>query len=443
MGVLRKEGIGDLEATPRGRVVAVKMTAKRSIGTSLLEEERTRVGFVREVEVLRHISHPNITPLLAHLNTATHHVLVLPYLPGGDLLGLVNNDVAWGKLGETVLQRIWCELAKAVGWMHGVGLVHRDIKLENILLTTTAYNALTPSSPPPTLCTLPTPPLPLIMLTDFGLSRFVEIDEDGDAELLSTRCGSEAYAAPELVMGGGGSSSTSGKKTRRGVYDARETDAWACGVVLYALVARKLPFGEGVAGAGGGGGGKIGGEKGEGKGSGGVFERRQWLMRIARGEWEWPGGELLERVEGEEELVGERLVESRGARRMVGRLLVRDPRKRARVAELWDDEWMWTSGCVVPESVGQHPRVVPIDSSHSDRGEDVMFASPVDEEGRSVPILRVHDGGEADAMDVDDGEWIFDDEDGEGKALEGEPEEEEGLLLDQEGIDSIARQEVV
>ena len=53
MGVLRKEGIGDLEATPRGRVVAVKMTAKRSIGTSLLEEERTRVGFVREVEVLR------------------------------------------------------------------------------------------------------------------------------------------------------------------------------------------------------------------------------------------------------------------------------------------------------------------------------------------------------------------------------------------------------
>ena len=53
MGVLRKEGIGDQEATPRGRVVAVKMTAKRSIGTSLLEEERTRVGFVREVEVLR------------------------------------------------------------------------------------------------------------------------------------------------------------------------------------------------------------------------------------------------------------------------------------------------------------------------------------------------------------------------------------------------------
>ena len=289
------------------------------------------------------------------------------------------------------------------------------------------------------------------MLTDFGLSRFVEIDEDGDAELLSTRCGSEAYAAPELVMGGGGSSSsTSGKKTRRGVYDARETDAWACGVVLYALVARRLPFGEGV-GAGAGGEGKIGGERGEGKGGGGgMFERRQWLMRIARGEWEWPGGELErdDGEDGEEELVGERLVESRGARRMVSRLLVRDPRKRARVSELWDDEWMWTSGCVVPENVGhqqEHPRFVPIDSSHS-YGEDVMFASPVDEEGRSVPILRVHDGEQDDGMEVDDGEWIFDDEDGKCEDLEDEPEEEEeeeGLLLDQEGIDSIARQEVV
>ena len=65
------------------------------------------------------------------------------------MLGLVNSDVAWGKLGiivllkflletflklpagESVLKRIWCELCKAVGWMHGVGLVHRDIKLES------------------------------------------------------------------------------------------------------------------------------------------------------------------------------------------------------------------------------------------------------------------------------------------------------------------------
>ena len=58
----------------------------------------------------QHISHPNITPLLAHLSTASHHILVLPYLPGGDLLGLVNNDVAWGKLSEffsLLTFRVW------------------------------------------------------------------------------------------------------------------------------------------------------------------------------------------------------------------------------------------------------------------------------------------------------------------------------------------------
>ncbi|KAJ4482821.1 kinase-like domain-containing protein, partial [Lentinula edodes] len=114
----------------------------------------------------------------------------------------------WGlrKIGENTLRRIFSELCKAVGWLHGVGLVHRDIKLES-----------DSSMPPSSATKLPTPPQPLIKLTDFGLSRFI----DHANPLLTTRCGSEAYAAPELVVSGG--------------YDARETDAWACGVVLYAL----------------------------------------------------------------------------------------------------------------------------------------------------------------------------------------------------------------
>lgn len=121
-----------LKRTPSSakRLVAVKLTSRGVIESSDRERDRTRVSFVREVEILKHISHPNITPLLSHLTTLSHHVLVLPYLAGGDLLVLVNGP-AWNSLTESLLQRIFGELCKAVGWMHSVGLVHRDIKLES------------------------------------------------------------------------------------------------------------------------------------------------------------------------------------------------------------------------------------------------------------------------------------------------------------------------
>ncbi|TFK34875.1 hypothetical protein BDQ12DRAFT_688985 [Crucibulum laeve] len=439
----------------RGRLVAVKMTPRRvelwggggarAERERREEEERTRVGFVREVEVLRHISHPNITPLLTHFSTLTHHVLVLPYLQGGDLLGLVNGDVAWGKLSESVLRRIWQELCKAVGWMHGVGLVHRDIKLENILLTMPAFSSLTESSPRPSLADFPLPPAPIIKLTDFGLSRFIEIDENGEAELLSTRCGSEAYAAPELVMGGSGS--RSGGKGGRGVYDARETDAWACGVVLYALVGRKLPFGEGVSGDGQG---KIGGERAGWEGvRASVKERRAWLMKIAKGEWTWPefeedaSSEVNPENSTDGELVGKRLALSAGAKRIVSRLLVRDPRKRARIGELWDDEWM-------RDSLSSFDEEEENELSGLDWGMGFMRGGlDIDDIRRLLEEVSAS-SNEGTGMDIDEeiGEEMDvdfnligggEDEDED----EDEEVDEDGLLLDQDGIHSIARQEVV
>ncbi|KAH9483657.1 CBL-interacting protein kinase 18 [Psilocybe cubensis] len=485
----RQSSLGHASSSKgNGRLVAVKMTPRRANAADVgqgrggagitkqrlrEEEERTRVGFVREVEVLKHISHPNITPLLAHLSTASHHILVLPYLPGGDLLGLVNNDVAWGMLGESVLRRIWCEICKAVGWMHGVGLVHRDIKLENILLTTTAFSSLTPTSPRPTLSTLPAPPAPFIKLTDFGLSRFVEIDANGEAELLSTRCGSEAYAAPELVTGGGGSGG--------GVYDARRTDAWACGVVLYALVGRQLPFGEGVVVGGSmATGSKIGGERGKDGGVGRratAADRRHWLMRIAKGEWEWPGGDDVA-DEGdddddvrdlEHELVGARLCKSRGARRIVSRLLVRDPKKRARVGDLWDDAWMqggedeawWREkemrmrmmrmeednaeieDWVSRRARQQQQQQLDVDGMTDDSWS---FYGPDDSSWRDLELYDTsssHLGLRINGEDMDGEDGRLEDEREEEQEEDDEDEEEGGCLFDHEGIDSITRQEVI
>ena len=272
-------------------------------------------------------------------------------------------------------------------------------------------------------------------MTDFGLSRFVEIDESTcEAELLTTRCGSEAYAAPELVIGG------------RAGYDARKTDAWACGVVLYALVCRKLPFGEGVGAvdvSGGEGGGRIGSEKAEEVSR--LAERRHWLMKIAKGEWVWPGDESNgvdhEVVEDEEELVGPTLVKSKGARRIVERLLIRDTRKRARIADLWGDIWM-SAGSLV--------------GMHHNREGPTPFKRPLHEAatparrhpGSPRTIVRDFAFGarlEHGAKRILDGETYGQDEPpADGEFLDGEEEEEEGgCLLDHEGIDSITRQEVV
>ena len=101
----------------------------------------------------------------------------------------------------------------------------------DILLTS---NIFASASGPADLL-LPPVQTPLVKLTDFGLSRFI----DPAAPLLSTRCGPEAYAAPELVLR---RSSVSAQGAGEGYYDGRQTDAWACGVVLYALATRQLPF---------------------------------------------------------------------------------------------------------------------------------------------------------------------------------------------------------
>src|ERR1700710_1361425 len=93
-------------------------------------------------------------------------------------------------------------------------------------------------------------PYSIITLTDLGLSRRV-----ADDEKLTTRCGSDDYAAPEVIMGQ--------------PYDGRATDAWSLGVLLYALLESRLPFDPNP--------GMSEGHK----------QRSRTSHRIARVEWRW------------------------------------------------------------------------------------------------------------------------------------------------------------
>ncbi|KAG6843032.1 hypothetical protein H0H87_008447, partial [Tephrocybe sp. NHM501043] len=165
---------------------------------------------------------------------------------------------------------------------------------------------------------------------------------------------------------------------------------------------------------------------------------RAWLMRIAGGEYEWPepGGEGSAKTaagggggEGEQrgELMGPTLALSAGARRIVDRLLVRDPRRRARIQDLWGDRWMGGE-----EGDGVRAPDV-LDREHGGSGggggeeeavvegeEDVDHQEEEEEEEEEVP------------MNEEELELAL-------QEAEEEVDDAEGWLVDQEGIGEIAR----
>ncbi|KAI0159893.1 kinase-like protein [Hypoxylon sp. FL1284] len=197
----------------RKTLVAVKVCEHGPRGGA--SEERIEMSLKRELDIMQSISHPSLVHLKAWSIEPTRALLVLSYCPGGDLF-----DVATtyrDALTPVLLRRIFAELVGAVRYLHERRIVHRDIKLENVLV-----------SVPPAELTKPdqdwaTYPYSVITLTDLGLSRRV-----ADDEKLETRCGSDDYAAPEVILGQ--------------PYDGRAIDAWSIGVLLYALLESRLPF---------------------------------------------------------------------------------------------------------------------------------------------------------------------------------------------------------
>ncbi|KAJ3510679.1 hypothetical protein NMY22_g15899 [Coprinellus aureogranulatus] len=129
---------------------------------------------------------------------------------------------------------------------------------------------------------------------------------------------------------------------------------------------------------------------------------------------------------------GPQLVRSTGARRVVEKLLVRDPRKRARIVDLWEDEWMRE------DAIGGAMYEWMLAT------RDEAFDGEVEAGVESMNLGA--EGGEEGAEGLGEGEWepLNAEEEGVEEPFEDdEGDEEDGWLLDEEGIGSIARQEVV
>lgn len=184
---------------------AVKVYEKQRI-SSLTCKKRLQ----KEIYALQTLNdHENIVTLFDVVHTKEYVGLVLEYAVGGELFEYI---LAKHHLDEDESRKLFKQLISAVDYMHQKQIVHRDIKLENLLLSRTKN----------------------LILIDFGFSNTFTADEISDppdlTHLMSTSCGSPCYAAPELVL-----------HPSNG-YTGTLADVWSCGVVLFAMLSGYLPF---------------------------------------------------------------------------------------------------------------------------------------------------------------------------------------------------------
>lgn len=146
--------------------VAIKILKKKAISEkNMLSKVR------REIRVMKQFQHPHVIRLYDVIDTKNTIVLVLEYLPGGELYNYLDKR---GKISEDEARVIIRQILSGLEYCHSKRLVHRDIKPENILLDK----------------------LENIKIADFGLSNIMR-----DGEFLTTSCGSPNYAAPEIISG--------------------------------------------------------------------------------------------------------------------------------------------------------------------------------------------------------------------------------------------------
>ncbi|KAJ3015240.1 UNVERIFIED_CONTAM: hypothetical protein HDU68_012819, partial [Siphonaria sp. JEL0065] len=197
--LLRTVGEGEF-----GKVkLSVDSRTNREVAVKLLKKDRIstptrRAKVMREISMLQALDHPYIVSLLEVVETDAYIGLVMEFAVGGEMFHYIMAQPD-GKLREPEGRRFFAQLVSGVSYIHSMGIVHRDLKLENLLLG--ADNN--------------------ILISDFGFAN-------KNSEHMETSCGSPGYAAPELVISNG--------------YVGDSADIWSCGVILYGMLCGYLPY---------------------------------------------------------------------------------------------------------------------------------------------------------------------------------------------------------
>lgn len=158
----------------------------------------------REMSVLLTISHPNIVRTFDIFDERHRILVVMAFVPGGDLFDYV---VQRPTLDEREVKHTVWQVMHGVHYLHERNIVHRDIKLENVLVSQAS-------------------PLRL-QLTDFGFANFIDPSSKAPARDLNSVVGTGSYMAPEVIDGRG---------------HGKPVDIFAAGVAMFRLCSGQMPF---------------------------------------------------------------------------------------------------------------------------------------------------------------------------------------------------------
>jgi len=172
--------------------------AIKTIEKSYMKDDFSKKKVFQEVYLLKKIRHSNVIKLLEVFESSKHLLMVMEYAGGGDLLKLIKRK---GRLAEGDAKFIFKQIVYGLAHIHCRSVIHRDIKLDNILLDCEKG----------------------VKICDFGVSKIIK-----KGQVIQEQCGTPAYLAPEIIIDKG--------------YEGFFVDVWSMGVLLYAMVCGTVPF---------------------------------------------------------------------------------------------------------------------------------------------------------------------------------------------------------
>ncbi|XP_076036084.1 serine/threonine-protein kinase Chk1-like [Oratosquilla oratoria] len=160
--------------------------------------ESSKPSPVREAVIQLQLRHENIVRLVCWTKTSDKVSLIMEYCSGGTLLKAIAN------LSQEDVGRYFSQLMSAVNYLHSRGVAHRDLKPENLLLTKEK----------------------VLKVADLGFAAVFIVK--GKEVTLEECIGTKPYMAPEVL--------------RSQKYAGPPTDLWSCGVILFYMVSKNLPW---------------------------------------------------------------------------------------------------------------------------------------------------------------------------------------------------------